>query len=898
MKDMDEMNSANARVSKEAIRDSVATFTRFADVTKVRHARHSTFSMQDVIIAPIIASLNEQPAEGAIIQRTTADDMSDSDTHAPVDRVHDEFRARPPSPEIRKRKKRRVDDDDEVAEDSGEDEPVSISSLTAKLAKLTKKYEKTKLSRYHYKSEYHIALLAHRRHISAQSLPANNNIAQHRITAWVHSPQRLDSEDQGEYAQVGVGIFVRDVHPASLNNSSPEEIGEMKVHPSLCIWKLSYVLEANMDPFTYEAEVLMTIQQYPSPYLPIVYGAAGMLQSIPPMEAAKRRRKNKKNDTDMLNDARKAEQQVVMCGATEYLRGMPFDSWLMDQLERARLAKMSADDRQTDRLKISLQLVRGVSHLHKIGVVHRDIKANNVMIMSPSIYSLVASRGDFRLKTNAPYPGDIASSFAQPAGYFASPSSSEARRSLHADGYAQSFAFDKVDLHPTVGDDVSSYRVCIIDYNTSAMIAPVAASMTILKAEQYNVGVQEYMKQPTKYNSDEQAILGDWKNLSIDSNTIESRMAYWNHYDHHPLAMVILDVFRGVGFDFDQDRREEMLARYRTMYLEYCRVSLDLNKLPSMYEFMRDKLRDASMFAHDDFITRNRASYEALKQLPALSELLHRATASSWTNQATKQTVGVIIPSLATIETTLEEALACRSVVEKMTAYNIDVVAVPTDGDCAFHSFKQQADLLRSNSEGPLFSDELTRMLDGSSLSSSSETAAASSSSSSPSSSDSYVRRLRDGLVHWLTMRLVRGDSEIMGQLYVLNTREPPSANIDAPSLPPPIIEASDAASDAASDTGDVEVLPQAEDERYAIDKRRVEKVTKINIMGEWDNLSGDRVVEMLAQMFDVTIRIIFAKSGNQHLDIIVNRIELTKGRPIMNFYRTINHYKGTKPRN
>lgn len=928
--DMDEMNRllSNAECTDKKNESIVAAFVRCANVNKSRHARDSNrYNMDDVVIVPDSDPLAASPTDidqSDELMRSDSGTDADAADGGSIRQRNSASSSTNQKPKKKRKKSGANDEDEEIEEDTDRDEPRSV--IEAKYLKLKLKYEKTKLARHHYKKEYLLLIVANRRLAPSADVSVN-----HRIMAWIHSAVRLDYEEQGLLAQVGVGVFVKGAHPSFLNDMSPADVKALPAadRPSLCFYKRSFVSNSCLDRFTSESEVMSAIRKLPSVYLPTVYGAAGMLEAITRLvyeagDGDQADEDKRKKDVQMLNATYREKRQVVMCGATEYLRGMPLDLWLTNKKERRRLASMSDEDRRTDCLKISAQISRGLIHLHKAGAVHRDIKSNNVMIMSPNIYNIVASRDGFRLHSDAPYPEDAALASidnaesqsddrSEVAAHVVLPTSNEARRSLHADGYASTFAFDKVHFHPTVPDDVSGYRVVIIDFNTSILLNAAASVMTLDMCHKYCMGVQEYMKQPTRYSVDEKEILGPWMH-SADPNLTTT--LFWEHYDQFGLAMVILDVFRGVSFDLlPNPEREEMLAKYRLTYLEYCRARLDVDMLPSMYGFMCTGLRDAhqGMFVADDFIIRSRAAQQVLSKMDRLNRVLHHATATSWKNDRTQKVIAAVTPSLAEIEIVLMESLAHKSVKEKMTIYKLDIVMMPTDGDCIFHSFKQQADLLRGVGDERIdfFPPQLTRMLDGASSPpssprspASSPSGCSSSSSSSPSPSRGsdaaspdhrYVKRMRDGLVHWLTLRLGTGESEIdcRGGFFILNAKEPAKAKAnreeDAPILPPPVVDA------AAS--SDVEIVAPSVSDQYAINKRRVEAATKIHMLGLWNTLNGDRVVEMLAQMFDVSILIIYAKSGDRKYDTLINEIEAIKGRPRMKFYRTVGHYEGTKPR-
>lgn len=838
----------------------VGRFTDAATVAKVKRVRDQYHVKNNATNVNHLRS--NQPAASPTHEE---DDTMETKTNIASPYAH-----KRPAHRGHKRVKYNNENEGQYTQDCDVDKSKIIKHLGSqlKLAKSDLKF---------YKAEWEL-LVASNRQLTERRVD-------HLIGAWIHSPQPLAREEQGRFAKVGTAIFIRHgVCPSRLPNYTDRELDSLPVRPDICFYKISFVTDRRTLQFTAEIDALGAIRLSPSPYLPTVYGSAGMLHKL--------------THRDDVGSDQVGDHQVVVCGVIEYMRGMPLDHWLLDREEAKRIADMAVHDRLMELLKIALQLVRGVKHAHTIGIVHRDVKTNNVMIMSPKIYCLLHSQKKLRA-TAHPYEEDATNAIAKRKSKRTSspllPSSGEAKRSLFADGYAASFTFDKKhDQHPAVDDDVAGYRVSLVDYNISIMI-DTASRLTLESSQKYNLGVPEYLKQTTEYSVKYKQTTDEWERADDPDMT---SAIYWGQYDTFPLVVTILDLLRGVILEFGREGREAHIAAYRKSYLAFCQSQLKKNILPSVYSFLRGGLSEHChhWWRFPTFLAANRTANTMLDREPRLRDILHRATASRWQTLdrgPEAATMSEPVPSLAEIEIVIIETMAQASVEKKLQLYQLKVVPTPEDGDCVYHTFKQQADLLRCNA-AITFTPELSLMLDGPLAAPSS-----SSSSSSPSRPDhDYVRALRDGLVNWLTLRMMSGESRIIDVVVDKKSSRMVELSKAAPT------SAQKAAIDTAAKEGntsmpDVETVPLTEDQKaveYARHKHNIEEITMIHKKGKWNNNNGDMVVEMIALMFDVSINVISARFGNRAADIVVN--SSTEGRQMMNFYHKINHYEGTIPSN
>lgn len=853
------MESATFIDSSEEEKDKIVNhFTKAADVSKVKYARDPS-------------RLKSNSGSVSVNPLSTESSSLDDDADMTIDRATNKRlsqSAKTDTP-LRDAKKAKFDTEEK---DDRQKEGGNIDSAAAKEIKQLKSLlRKTTAQREFYKKECHI-LKDNRQQMSYGK-------ADHPIAAWIHSAKPLSEGEQGAYAECGTAIFVKHPHPIKVIDLTEYDMSVLPERAPLCFYKRSFVKSGRTAQFNSEHNAMVAIKRNPSVHLPTVYACnVGMLIGL---------------QHDGMTASHKRHQQVIVCGVTEYMRGMSLDAWLNDAKEGERIRSMPDRQRLMELLQIILQLVRGLRHAHEIGIIHRDVKINNVMIMSPAIYCILQStKNGLRTTSNKPYPEDEESgdSRKRPTrSTCVKPTSGEAKRSLYANGYAPTFSFDDKVNHPTAGSDVPKYRVVLIDFNTSVM-SSVARYQTIDAAQQYILGVPEYVKKTTEVQSKAYTnySVGDWKELPDPDLTTA---VYWEQYDNFGLVMTILDVLRGCPMEFDTNLREASILKFRKSYFLYCKTALAQYALPSVYKFMRLQSNNpGNIWRWDSLEQNNLAGTRLLEHSPNLQDVLHRATASRWeSTDGNAVQLYLPIPSLADIENAILEELAQKSVSEKMTAYKLDVITNIGKGDCIYHAFKQQADVARQaaiDTSISVFPPDLTRMLDGP-VPSSSSSSTSSSSSSSVSPAFDYVTSIRQGLVDWLTARMVSGESQIINGLVQLHKDEPKPSEMDA----------------AAIDTAmsDIQIIPPQTDaqkeQNYACHKLNVQKATRIHMNGEWNRDSLDSVVEYLALMFNVSVLIIFARSGDSKQDMVLNPAAAKEGRPMMKVYKTVGHYEGTKSR-
>lgn len=231
------------------------------------------------------------------------------------------------------------------------------------------------------------------------------------------------------------------------------------------------------------------------------------------------------------------------------------------------------------RLRWCLQLARGMKFLHRCGIIHRDIKPNNILFTSPRIYTWM--RKYHKLQGMRPLTDTMGGEIHELP--LSIPSSAEADRSLQVDGFGWGHALPEPK---TVDHDVWGARLVIVDFNGSLLFKDCFASKSECHRNPHDWvgGTEEYretwwMEYLHQQSSSSSAKSG-WKQLLPQALRDEA----WTSFDQFAVGLVMLDLLRGVAASASNS---ESHRKYFTRYWKE-RNSKENNKkhVPSVSEYL------------------------------------------------------------------------------------------------------------------------------------------------------------------------------------------------------------------------------------------------------------------------------------------------------------------------
>jgi hypothetical protein len=417
---------------------------------------------------------------------------------------------------------------------------------------------------------------------------------------WLRAYAPFGFKEQGSCAVVGRGLLTSRQPLYFPTPRGPTQVLVASAGEVLCFYKQTYIVEGDMAAFLGEIAVVrrMMAQATLSPYLPRMYGLAGMSVKV-----------DAGATSNVLAKLRCSAIQI--CVVSELLPGASAFKWL---------AKPPFSVPMWARLKLAIEFVRAVRHLHSLGIVHRDISAGNVMIWQ------------------RPTP--------------ATPADED------ADDEEQ-----KQSELPTP----PPLRLTLIDFNTSLVVdepdaAPVegVAADALKAAREWIIGTPEYQRHTFRAKVKSDAVRAAlWRTLPRPYATAAE---YWREYDHYAVALVVLDFLRGAPMWLPSDTRRGTKLTYIAWAQSFLEkhysgppVEGGLTVPPSLVSFLytlRTHAPSSQRMFSIPFLRGNERVAALLASHSQLSMVLHEITAEGWTNGRRD----LLAPAMPTLQA-LEDAL-------------------------------------------------------------------------------------------------------------------------------------------------------------------------------------------------------------------------------------------------
>lgn len=670
---------------------------------------------------------------------------------------------------------------------------------------------------------------------------------------WLDDLIELESDSQGDLGVVGTATMsIRPaVAAASAEASSPKSAKRKQLSAPVhhVLYKKSFVLLSSTDSHYMERSVMEIIKRHPHPN---VHGVFGL---------AKTREKTKGRD--------KMYHQVGIAFAIELIHGVS----LLDLLsansnlthsdpiavkrtsaEQEMLNTVTLDD-PVAIMKMMLQVVKGVKHLHDHGIVHRDIHLANIMVTGPGLSAFSRHK-----------------SFIQ-----ASRDDEDEHRYRLIDGFS---SHPVVSLHHHILDgellthSERPMRLSLIDMNNALplyyAIRSNSGELDELVAG-WDGGASDYSQHTYLARNNE---VSGWE----QNSSMEDLAEYWIGRDNFSLALVITDIMRGCPMNVKCDDKSTINQSLLHAFFTYCSARLSPSfinngvQLPSLCEYLSKETLDKNHWLHPSFVARSKTMSATMGQqrFKPIKDLLFQMTTNRWqiahdNNEQHKDAVSAAIvihgnrkPSvmLADLDLAINACIAFEETISvdfdqlltsKLAAKGLKSVIMPSDGDCLYHSIVHQM----RNHVGHV--SLCSWSTPGSTFVNFQDTAKAS------------VRQMRKNIhAH-------------VKKLYDAQAWDDERA-----------------ANDAMSDAGSVDVMVEQawiEEGRSTDQKGRKKHLHDLKTCGIWNNSHGDNVLSTISMYYKVHLVVISAAA--ETIDQPDQPIGL-KDWPTLTVLRSKGHFDGT----
>jgi serine/threonine protein kinase len=430
----------------------------------------------------------------------------------------------------------------------------------------------------------------HTTHLIQSQLPTNHNIL------WImHDHILSEAVTQGALSDVGIGRII----PRQLNQTVSTFMDIESPTDDLCVWKHTQCFRHkesklyNLSIHDTEWRVQETIRSslHQSPYVSRPYGPAFLIDS--------------RKDDDALtfyHESGKRPPQLkgtyhfnpIAVYAQEWVRGVSlFELWAYEKETKNRKAayramfpslpkkkKTVADEERKDQdieeehieeehevsdstlehpgcsqSHLLKQVALGLKHLHSLGIIHGDIKPDNIVVTSPTLLNYLYVERILNVDS-AQHP--LLNNYSS--------LSTEDRvalshKTLTMDGFSQ-------DHHQSAINSTSP-----VDGNRRAIL--IDFGMSILKTDLASIHKYTLQLDPTVFGSlewfkngrQDKTVCTYWDALSqnISKETVEQSYDRWVASDIFSLGLVIIDVFRDATTIHSSDSWLKWLASYKHM---------------------------------------------------------------------------------------------------------------------------------------------------------------------------------------------------------------------------------------------------------------------------------------------------------------------------------------------
>lgn len=735
-----------------------------------------------------------------------------------------------------------------------------------------------------------------------QHQPQHQHPASHPAVAdmWLDSLTPFPEAQQGRLGIVGVAELSRRSSPAvpSAVAAAAKKVKSAATR-HLVMFKKSYVLLDSVESYYAELAVMEAIRRYPHPNVHGVFGLA----------------KTREASGVVLGHYKVGEAYAI-----ELIRGVTLYELLKtnttthkykedkDMIASVDLADISSI------LTMMLQALLGTQHLHKIGVVHRDIHLSNIMVTGTELSSFCPHDKDF---TTDELKGD----YTVLDGYSSTPVVN-----LSSIGLPN-------DCRMT-GD--RGCRLALIDMN-SALPVHMALRKDVRSEldAQWDCGAANYslLSYEAKRASPKHPVddVPGWENTTMRSSMEE----HWIARDCFSLALVMCDIMRGYPMMIapNNDEPFKIHSELQRHYFEYCATRLSPNHIsngivvPSVFEYMYKQTMnrehwEGSKNSTSEFIVKNNA-WRTLLEQPQYMKIktsLCQMTSIGWRRLKPSPAVqhdaaidGVIAlhdqvkPStfIPTLEAAIRDAIEHHRrlkhdfpamIVEKLRSYGLVRAPMAMLGDCLYLSVIHQ---MNQYEEAGASADASLEGLPSSSL----EGAERASSPAecvwrndargnikyidpSPESIMKNVQTMRN-IIHaqvslWFKQKFpLPLPKKSKGKARVVTAVPPETPADPSGDTPPEHVDSLKSVQDAWLHTAG------------HTPERRTEQLYQIVTMGQWNNEMGDNIAHTISMLYKVKIIIINATPTSYSSPDTVVGFE---GWPVLRVLKTADHFDGTDP--
>lgn len=448
---------------------------------------------------------------------------------------------------------------------------------------------------------------------------SSGSAIEHRVAAtrlsipiafnWLRNlvPINHNSESLG---RVRLGAAVMYTHlDFNKNVVSSSRLNKVLLSDDIVIYKQTLVVnDEQINGYAAELVVLEKMRLQSHINIPKVHGLVNMLEPI----------------------NGEPQRSIAHAIALEFIRG----TTMIEHFERlakddgtSGSKKLLLMDRPYHTMRIILQLVNGVAHLHKMGIVHRNIHLGNVMITSAGLFKESLDRH----AVNDP----IVESGSQ-SSVLSDTDDHELRNVVKAnmkipmvdrwpylDGLSPAFASAENHMRVSTVEDA---RVAIIGYRVAFPLFDIS------KRIQCCTDSDELMKSVGHADNDpltHTIASGGWS-AALSSSDPEEIDKIWRRSDVHAIAMVGMDMVRKVAATRNPESKYQIALKKQIQ--SYHTTKLKAHEIPSMVDFFMTQKLSAQHFLHGArFIQANDAMRAAMvDQYPGVLPVLQRMTTQSW----------------------------------------------------------------------------------------------------------------------------------------------------------------------------------------------------------------------------------------------------------------------------